>query len=63
VKLGWSPGELRMKLEFPPSARTIKRIEDGYAVRLPTVHKIFNAIAAAYHEPLKRDHEIIDNSD
>lgn len=45
--LGWSITELLRAVEYPPSEKSVRRLESGLPIRLATVNKLFNAIMAA----------------
>ena len=58
TELGWSIPELRAKTDGPPSERSVRRLESGYAIRAESAHKLFNVINAAKGGTLARSVEI-----
>ena len=54
-ELGWSIQELLARVENPPSEKSVRRLESGKPIRLSTVNKLFNAIAAAKASEEKLD--------
>ncbi len=57
-ELGWTISFLAQRIENAPSERTLKRIEDGYEVRVETVNRVFNTIEGHHPENLVRQDEI-----
>jgi ribosome-binding protein aMBF1 (putative translation factor) len=54
-ELGWSIAELLGKLQGSAvSEKSVRRLEDGRAIRVASVNKIFNAISAHYPNELIR---------
>ena len=58
-QLGWEVAELVAKLpENRPSISSIYRLEQGGAIRLPNVRRIFDVINQALGQTLDTDKEI-----
>lgn len=59
-KLGWSVQDLLTKIEGSSvSERSVRRLEEGLAIRANNVHKVFNTIAKHYPEHLERDEHVV----
>jgi hypothetical protein len=56
--LGWEVADLMGKLDGRPSVSSIYRLEQGGAIRLPNVRRVFDAINRALDNSLDADKEI-----
>ncbi len=56
--LGWEVADLMAKLDGKPSISSIYRLEQGGAIRLPNVRRVFDAINRALGNTLDADKEI-----
>ena len=57
-QLGWEVADLMAKLAGRPSLSSIYRLEQGGAIRLPNVRRVFDAVNEALGQTLDADKEI-----
>ena len=52
-ELGWSIHDLLSKVDFALSERSVRRLENGEAIRITSANKLFHAINESRHEAEK----------
>lgn len=57
--LGWEVRDLVTNLDGQPSETSIRRLENGYPIRLTNVNRVFDVINKALDNNLDRNTEVI----
>ena len=58
-KLGWSVAELASRMGGKPGEKSLRRLEDGLAIRASAANAVFNEISKAMSQSPERDDHII----